>query len=78
MESLLNVSSLLEKLPISRVSLYRLVQTRRIPFVRLNGKTLFFRESEIEAWLAKQSAEPAVGRYVRDVPRKVTLKRRAI
>lgn len=41
-----------ERLGLSAHYVYKLVQTRRIPCYRPNGKKLFFNVEELDAWIA--------------------------
>ena len=72
MDRTLTVKQLLvEVLPISKPTLYRLVQTRQIPFIRLGGKLLLFKESAVREWLDKQANKAAsVGQFDRSSQRK--------
>ena len=77
MDRTLTVKQLLaEVLPISKPTLYSLVQRREIPFLRLHGKLLLFKESAVREWLDKQANKPAtVGQFDRSSQRKGARKR---
>jgi len=51
MESFLTVDELAKILKISKVWVYKLCDQGRIPFLRLGGKVIRFREEEIFQWL---------------------------
>lgn len=55
-QNLLNVRELAALLKVSATSIYRLVERRNIPFVRL-PRGLRFREADIEAFLARRTVE---------------------
>jgi hypothetical protein len=67
MDRLLTSKQLIDELfPVTPKVLYDMVQHGRIPFLRPNGKMLFFRESSIRKWLASKEGAPAkVGKYER-------------
>jgi excisionase family DNA binding protein len=58
-QSLLNVRELAAKLKVSATSIYRLVEGRKIPFVRL-PRGLRFREADVEAFLARLTVAAVV------------------
>lgn len=62
METLYTVNELAEALKVSEVWLYRLVREDKIPYVRVAGKAVRFKESEIEEWIEKGRGR----RYYRD------------
>ncbi len=41
-------------------SLYALVHEKRVPHFRLSSRTVLFRRSELEAWLAQHRVVPAL------------------
>jgi len=51
MEDFYTVDDLAKTLKISRPWLYQLIREQRIPYVRVAGKAVRFRASEIEQWL---------------------------
>jgi len=55
-QSLLNVRDLAALLKVSATSVYRLVERRDIPFVRL-PRGLRFRGADVEAFLARRTVE---------------------
>jgi len=55
-QNLLNVRELATLLKVSATSIYRLVERRDIPFVRL-PRGLRFREADVEAFLARRTVE---------------------
>ena len=57
MESLLNTEQILKLIPVSRRTLYGWCQAKKIPHYRAHGSLLFFKASEIEAWLEKKPPE---------------------
>lgn len=65
MESFLTVSELSEILKVSEPWVYKLVRQQRIPFTRVAGKAVRFRESDIEGWLEESNGK----RYFRDKSR---------
>jgi hypothetical protein len=46
---------------------YRLVQNRQIPFIKISGKAIRFRQDDIEQWLSSKSFFPCT-----DYPRRKT------
>ena len=62
MESFYTVGEISEILKVSEVWIYKLVREDRIPFVRVAGKTVRFKELEIEQWIEKGRGK----RYYRD------------
>ena len=42
-------------------TLYHWVSQRRVPFVRLSGRCIRFRPSDLEAWLAEKVEAPREG-----------------
>ncbi len=62
METFYTVSELAQVLKISEVWLYRMVREGKIPSVRIAGKTLRFKESEINDWIERGRGQ----RYYRD------------
>lgn len=62
METFYTPRDLSKILKVSEVYVYKLTREGKIPFVRIGGKTLRFRESEIEAWIEKGREK----RYYRD------------
>ena len=55
--NLLNPNELAKLLKISRVSVYRLVEQRKIPFLKING-SLRFDQDDIIAFLKDSRIEP--------------------
>lgn len=51
MERLLTIEQISELLQIKKSTIYSLVNQKRIPFIKLSGKLLRFKSSEIEKWL---------------------------
>jgi excisionase family DNA binding protein len=51
LETFLTPDELSKRLKISRVWIYKLCDQGRIPFFRLAGKVIRFREEEIESWM---------------------------
>ncbi len=51
METFLTVEEVAQKFKVSRVWIYKLCDQGRIPFFRLAGKVIRFKEEEILAWL---------------------------
>jgi excisionase family DNA binding protein len=41
-------------------ALYHLVEERRIPFIKVGGKTLKFDRQRLDAWMQRQRVEPAL------------------
>lgn len=62
MENFLTVNDLSEILKVSEQWIYKLVRQKRVPFIRVAGKALRFRESDIENWLEDGNGK----QYVRD------------
>ena len=58
-QNLLNVRELAARLKVSATSIYRLVENRRITFVRL-PRGLRFREADVEEFLARRTTVEAV------------------
>jgi excisionase family DNA binding protein len=56
LEQLLTVGELAEKLRKTKVAIYLMAERRQIPHLKI-GKSLRFRPSEIEAWLAEKGRE---------------------
>lgn len=54
MEEFLNARDIAKILRISRVSVYKLVQQKRIPFYRVETKCVRFFPSEIQKWLEEK------------------------
>ena len=54
------VERVADELTLSRVTVYRMVRDKTIPFVRL-GTAVRFHPEEIRSWIAKRSV-PAVGK----------------
>jgi excisionase family DNA binding protein len=52
-EELLTIDALAAKLGVKRRSVERLVETRKIPVIRLNRRVLRFRWSAVDAALSK-------------------------
>lgn len=60
MNKLLTVIQAAELLGIHRISVYKLIYARKIPFIRIKGIGLRFNPDSLEAW-AKQSEVEASG-----------------
>ncbi len=58
MKKLLNINDVVTILGLSKSGVYRLVETRRIPFIKISGKVIRFRQDEIEQWLLSKSYAP--------------------
>lgn len=54
-QELMTYDQISNRLGIKVATLYSLVCQRRIPHIRLSGRMVRFRESEIEQWLKEQS-----------------------
>lgn len=68
METFYTVNEIAEVLKVSEVWIYKLVRERKIPFVRVAGKTVRFKGSEIEEWIEKGREK----RYYRDKDREAS------
>ena len=55
---LLDIRAAANRLGCSERFIRRLVQERRIPFVKLGGTRLRFVESDLDKWIAGQRVEP--------------------
>lgn len=55
LKAILNVEELCEYTGFKQSYIYKLVHTRKIPFSKPNGKTLFFERQKIDAWLLQNS-----------------------
>jgi len=55
-QKLLNVRDLAKMLQVSNTSVYRLVESRRIPFVRL-PRGLRFRETDVDEFLSRRTVD---------------------
>jgi excisionase family DNA binding protein len=53
MEALYTVDELAQVLKVTPVWIYKLIREGKIPFVRMVGKAVRFRESDIEQWLSE-------------------------
>lgn len=62
MEMLLTVDEVSKILKVSQVWIYKLVREKKIPFCRLGGKTVRFKQSELETWIETGRDQ----RYCRD------------
>lgn len=60
-DRLLDVTEVAEMLGLAVGSVYHLVSQKRIPFIRLSGRCLRFRRSDIEAWIAVKAVTPTDG-----------------
>jgi len=67
MKKLLNINDVVTILGLSKSGIYRLVQNRRIPFIKISGKVIRFRQDEIEQWLSSKSYSPSNDHYARPV-----------
>ena len=55
-DHLLDVREVAAFLGLAEGTIYHLVSQRRIPFVRLSGRCLRFRPSDLEAWIATKTS----------------------
>lgn len=55
MEKLLTVSEVASLLSIKKISVYGLVNRKKIPYIKVSGRMLRFDRSEIVAWLENKS-----------------------
>lgn len=55
MEQLLTIDDIAEKLQVKKSTIYSLVHKNRIPHIKLTGKLLRFRETEIQEWIDRGS-----------------------
>ncbi len=62
-QALLSVKELSSRLGINTSTLYRLVETKGIPFLKGRGLGLKFRSSEVDKWLEDQSSKPHLRSY---------------
>lgn len=55
METLLKVEDVSQLIGVTKFTVYQLVYKKAIPCLKLTGKMLRFRKSDIEAWLEDKS-----------------------
>jgi excisionase family DNA binding protein len=53
LKEILNLSETAQYLGITKSYLYKLTSKNKIPFYRPNGKLLYFKKIELDAWLTK-------------------------
>lgn len=53
------MKQLAEKLQISSITLSRWVRMDHVPYYRINGRDVRFKETEMNEWLEKQFKRPA-------------------
>ena len=58
MERLLNIDEVSKLLGVEVSTIYSWTSKKKIPFIRLSGKLVRFRESEIQKWLEERSVDP--------------------
>lgn len=58
MERLLTIDDIAEKLQVKKSTIYALVHRNRIPHIKLTGKLLRFRETEIQEWIDRVTSCP--------------------
>lgn len=56
MEKLLDVSDLANILKLKKPTIYKLISSRRIPFIKI-GSRVFFKPDEIETWIKENSVK---------------------
>lgn len=54
MEKLLKVKDAADFLGLSKSTLYNLIKSRKIPFIRLTQKRVALKESELKLWLERR------------------------
>lgn len=57
-DNLLTIKDLSNILQLSHSAIYRLIQNRKIPFIKISGKAIRFRQDDIEQWLSSKSFSP--------------------
>ncbi len=58
MKKLLTVAQASELLGIHRISLYKLIYARKVPFIRKEGIGIRFDPDHLEAWTKQSEVEP--------------------
>lgn len=58
-KEIMSVNDLAEMLQLSKSAIYKLTFNRVIPFYKPAGKMMYFKHSEIMAWINKGRVEPA-------------------
>ena len=51
---ILTINEAADLIKVSKWTIYRMVEHRQIPFVKLPSGTLRFRSESLEAWISKQ------------------------
>ena len=69
MEVFFTANEISEKLKVSPVWIYKLVRDGKIPYFRIAGKSIRFKEAEIQAWLEEGRGKRYYRDKSRDVPR---------
>lgn len=59
MEKLLTVAQVAEILNVKESTLYKWTHNRKIHFVKLSGRILRFRQSDLERWIESKQSAPA-------------------
>jgi excisionase family DNA binding protein len=78
MKKLLNINDIVTILGLSKSGVYRLVQTRRIPFIKISGKAVRFRQDDIEQWLLSKTCSPCAEHNSRPAGAVTSLKQRRL
>ncbi len=60
MNSLLDVESLCTLLGLAKITIYKYVSEKKIPYVKI-GRRVMFRPDEIESWIKSKTVEPIGG-----------------
>lgn len=55
----LTISDVAEKLGVKKGTIYAWLFQKRLPCIKLTGKMVRFRESDLEAWLKSKTTQPA-------------------
>ncbi|GAB6089565.1 helix-turn-helix domain-containing protein [Spirochaeta dissipatitropha] len=54
----LSVGQLADSLGVQASTVYGWTHRKQVPFYKVNGKTLLFKQSEINDWIESQKVEP--------------------